>query len=99
MVIRGADLTKACNLFKKKDAGFYIYKNSMNIIFMGSFDTITGHSLLDTINFSEKEQETLSELGIQYDPRESVWYFSLYNLNKKEEQTQPEINIEVVEGN
>lgn len=82
MTIRIENLNKASSLFKKKDSGCYAYSDSVNFNIIGSTDGLTGKPLLDFDNFSEKEQDTLADLGFQYSIDDATWYFSLFKLGK-----------------
>lgn len=82
MTIRIDTLKKISSVLNSKDAGCYGYIAGPNFVFVGSKDAFTGRSLIDSINFSEKEIAKLTDLGLQYIGEDSTWIMSVFNLGQ-----------------
>lgn len=82
MSLLGRDLKKALTVFSKHDAHYHVYTDTVNLNIVGSNDGITNYPLLDFSSFSDKEVDSLSELGFQYDMDNKSWYLALSKLKK-----------------
>ena len=82
MSLLGRDFKKALTIFSKHDAHYHMYTDSVNLNIVGSNDGITNFPLLDFSSFSDKEVDSLGEIGFQYDGESKSWYLALSKLKK-----------------